>query len=197
MTGRQRAKEELLLIHLKQEILFHFSSIHNIEIATSLIICSVPSWWKVPIMEYAFGKSLFGRKLHYAGRLMFGKSRQGAHIAFNISNIENWKSRANGCPGNLENFKETLKERDKQKNVLGFQKWIIDSTGSFFWQRKQIVEEKTLSWFLLLFATIQKVLVDRRKKCEKETEIRTHPFALTFQAFWQNILKFLIQERDA
>ena len=31
----------------------------------------------------------------------------------------------------------------------------------------------------------------------KETEIRTHPFALTFQAFWQNILKFLIQERDA
>lgn len=36
-----------------------------------------------------FGKSLFGRKLHYAGRLMFDKSRQGAHIAFNISNIEN------------------------------------------------------------------------------------------------------------
>ena len=174
MTGRQRAKEELLLIHLKQEILFPFlvdisskkvyTSNHKIKMATSLIICSVPSWWKVPIMEYAFGKSLFGRKLHYAGRLKFGKSRQGAHIAFNISNIENWKSRANGCPGNLENFKEPLKERDKQKNVLGFQKWIIDSTGSFFWQRKQIVEEKTLSWFLLLFATIQKVLVDRRKK---------------------------------
>ena len=159
------------------------------KMATSLIIYSVPSWWKAPIMEYAFGKSLFGRKLHYAGRLMFGKSRQGAHIAFNISNIENWKSRANGCPGNLENFKETLKERDKQKNVLGFQKWIIDSTGSFFWQRKQIVEEKTLSWFLLLFATIQKVLVDRRKKMWERNRNKNSSFRFNFSSILAKYFK--------
>ena len=41
--------------------------------------------------------------------------------------------------GNVENFKEPLylkcgEKETEAENVLCFQRWIIDSTGSFFWQ---------------------------------------------------------------
>ena len=147
-------------------------------------VCSVQWWWKGPSMEYAFGKSLFGRKLHYAERLMFDKSRQGAHIAFNISNIENWKSGANACWQILKTSKNLWKERDRQKNVQGFQKWIIDSTESFFWQQTNCWVENT---FLIspLVCNIKIVLVYRERK--SKTKIRNNPPDLTFKASFGKI----------
>ena len=125
-----------------------------------------------------FWEKSFWRKLHYAGRLMFDKSRQCAHIAFNISNIENWKSGANACfAGKCWKLQRTSlsyveRKRRWQKNVLCFQKWIIDSTGSFFWQLTNCWVENTFMIFPLV-CNNQNSFSSLREKEEKITEKRT------------------------
>ena len=128
---------------------------------------------------------------------MFDKSRQCAHIAFNISNIENWKSGANACfAGKCWKLQRTSlsyveRKRRWQKNVLCFQKWIIDSTGSFFWQLTNCWVENTFMIFPLV-CNNQNSFSSLREKEEKK-EKRTPciifwsvPLPLALPQTWQS-----------